>query len=269
MRFEFLEYALARNVLGRQPNGWRHRTLPTPWSMSSSISAVSSQPSPAWLPVETMPRTLRARSAIRETGRNRLPSSARRMASRRDSMRLMSSQLLKAGNAFRHVPPQIDGIEQAIEEKVHEIGQDGLAAFFHNVADDLIVGVGMVLEQDFAHDAHAGQGCVSLTDGREIPHDAPHVRLEQRAVAPRRAELHAVHPVGQPIVRIPGVALMGAGGQRDALEHVPVEAAQDEPVQQARGDGESGLVVQGTPAQGQDGHIPEPASHRALRSSAG
>lgn len=56
--------------------------------------------SPAWLPVETMPRTLRARSAIRETGRNRLPSSARRMASRRDSMRLMSSQLLKAGNAF-------------------------------------------------------------------------------------------------------------------------------------------------------------------------
>ena len=43
------------------------------------------------------------------------------------------------------MPPQIDGIEQAIEEKVHEIGQDGLAAFFHNVADDLIVGVGMVL----------------------------------------------------------------------------------------------------------------------------
>ena len=77
------------------------------------------------------------------------------------------------------MPPQIDGIEQAIEEKVHKIGQDGLAAFFHNVADDLIVGVGMVLEQDFAHDAHAGQGCVSLTDGREIPHDAPHVRLEQ------------------------------------------------------------------------------------------
>lgn len=88
--------------------------------------------------------------------------------------------------------------------------------------------------------------------------------LNSELLPPRRAELHAVHPVGQPIVRIPGVALMGAGGQRDALEHVPVEAAQDEPVQQARGDGESGLSVQGTPAQGQDGHIPEPGLAQGL-----
>ena len=97
----------------------------------------------------------------------------------------------------------------------------------------------MVLEQDFPHDAHAGQGRVVLADGEKSRTMLRMCDLN-RELSPRAALNFTRFISGPADRRIPGVALMGAGGQRDALEHVPVEAAQDEPVQQARGDGESG-----------------------------
>ena len=43
--------------LGRQPKGWVHTMLPTPLSASSSISAVSSHPSPIFTPMLMVPWT--------------------------------------------------------------------------------------------------------------------------------------------------------------------------------------------------------------------
>ena len=65
--------------------------------MSSSISAVSSQPSPAWLPREMMPLTLCDKCRMRDTGMKMLPSRALRMEARSISTRMMNSQLPSAG----------------------------------------------------------------------------------------------------------------------------------------------------------------------------
>ena len=65
--------------LGRQAKGWQHTILGTPCSMSSTISAVSSQPSPAWLPRDRIRDALSAMTAIGLSTSN-FPPQARRAA---------------------------------------------------------------------------------------------------------------------------------------------------------------------------------------------
>ena len=67
--------------LGRQAKGCAQMMLATPLSMSSRISAISSQPSPAWLPREVTWPVSRTSAFMSAGGMNR-PAPARRIARR-------------------------------------------------------------------------------------------------------------------------------------------------------------------------------------------
>ena len=77
-----------------------------------------------------------------------------------------------------------DVVIEVVEDKIHKVRDHRLAALLFHDSGGIVVGVRMVLEQDFAHQAHARLALLGQQGQTvKLPDHGKHVQLKTRNVS--------------------------------------------------------------------------------------
>ena len=151
--------------------------------------------------------------------------------------------------------PAVDGIREAVQEEIHHIRENRLAAFLSCEIRDVAVGIRMVAEQDFAHYTHSRTLVLVHGNACELPGHGLHVCLEIAAFASREIPGYGIHPLFDQGVRVSLVDFVGVGVLREPLHHIAVEYGPEGIVEEIAREGEARLVGTGLAPECQGRHV--------------